>query len=165
MKTIIFSTLQKTFAKNKSYIRLVVIVSPTWNECLHGVRGVLQILRELNQSKIKAYIIWIPVLPSDNASAAIMQASHIRNGQIRHYWNPDRSSGLFFSNLLGLNSPIAWDVYLLFNAKKNWENGLLLQPIFWMHQLDIEDQSNRLVFENLKTKMFKLCQQDFFEHN
>ena len=88
---------------------------------------------------LRAYVIWLPILPDDSAAAAAHAAARSAEPRVSHYWDPDRALGEELGKALALpsreaghTSGVAWDVYLLFERGTRWGAA----PAFWMHQLD-----------------------------
>jgi hypothetical protein len=90
------------------------------------VRDVLS----LTSPKLRAYIVWLPMLDGDSAEAARLEASLYQDKRISHYWD-DGKLATELGARLGLDKK-AWDVYLLFEKRSKWS----APPGFWMHQLD-----------------------------
>jgi hypothetical protein len=89
--------------------------------------------------ELRAYVIWLPILPDDDAAAAARAAALCMEPRVSHYWDPDRALGDELGEALALpsrkagrTSGVAWDVYLLFERGARWGAS----PAFWMHQLD-----------------------------
>jgi hypothetical protein len=87
----------------------------------------------LGDSKtLRAYFVWVPMLDSDNAEAARLEASLYPDARISHFWDGDKKLASELGARLGLGDRQAWDVYLLFDKRAKWGSP----PSLWMHQLD-----------------------------
>ena len=82
----------------------------------------------IDSKKLRAYVVWVPMLESDNLEAARLEASLYQDKRISHYWDDDGKLATEFGQKLGLDRK-AWDVYLLYDKKAK-------TPSYWMHQLD-----------------------------
>lgn len=92
-------------------------------------------------------------MADDSLAAAKAQQEVFQDNRVQHYWDPERILGKIVAEPLLKNTPIAWDIYLLFNPGTHWENEIFPAPDFWMHQLP-EDESLRLDPEILQQQVF-----------
>lgn len=97
-------------------------------------------MKKLAATELRAYVVWLPILPDDDAQAAARVARRFVDPRVTHYWDPDRALGLLLGERLalpphdpGLTTGVAWDVYLLFGRGARWADA----PAFWMSQLDL----------------------------
>ena len=94
------------------------------------------ILDELKDEKIKAYVVWTPVLLEDDRQAAVKAIGHVSDERAVHFWDADKSLAFSLKKIVTLprERPLAWDVYFVFGAKATWGDDTP-QPATWMHQL------------------------------
>ena len=85
-------------------------------------------------SDVVVSIVWIPMLPGDNASAAQAATALVSDIRARHYFDPDRRAGRAIASRMGGEGKIAWDMYLFFAPDAPWEDEPPL-PLDWAHQL------------------------------
>src|SRR4051794_15820845 len=85
----------------------------------------------LDSKKLRAYVVWVPMLESDNAEAARLEASLYPDKRVSHFWDDGAKLAIDFGPKLGLGDRKAWDVYLIYDHRAK-----LSAPQFWMHQLD-----------------------------
>ncbi len=76
------------------------------------------------------------MLAGDDLNAALAQETYFQETRIHQYWDGERVFGRLAAQGLGLNEPIAWDIYLLYYPGTIWSGEKLPIPEFWMHQLD-----------------------------
>ena len=99
----------------------------------------MQEIFEENQSKMfQGAIVWMPMLETDNHTAAKEGEIRYSDSRIKHYWDPDRILGRLLSRTLNLKASMAWDVYLVYPPEHAWDTEIPPTPKFWMHQLDEE---------------------------
>jgi hypothetical protein len=98
-----------------------------------------EVVKPAAAPELRAYVIWLPILPGDSAAAAAQAAARCGEPRASYYWDPDRALGEELGKALALPpretgriSGMAWDVYLLFERDARWNAA----PAFWMQQLD-----------------------------
>ncbi len=96
-------------------------------------------LRRTAEPALRAYVVWLPILPDDDQAAAATAAERFVEPRVSHYWDPERALGAALGETLALppreqgsSHGVAWDVYLLYARGARWGEA----PAFWMHQLD-----------------------------
>ncbi len=94
-------------------------------------------MRGTSAPDLRAYVVWLPILPDDDAAAAARASARCAGPRVLHYWDPDRALGDALGKALAIpprrDGPrVAWDVYLLFRPGARWGSA----PAFWMQQLD-----------------------------
>jgi hypothetical protein len=96
------------------------------------------ILKNIPDEGLKAYIIWLPVLPTDNRNWAVKRMKELSDHRVRHFWDGDRLLGKIWLRVLGFEGPLSWDTYFLYDHKVHWADQPTV-PSFWMHQLGYEE--------------------------
>jgi len=84
-----------------------------------------------DEPKLRAYIVWVPMIDGDSVEAARLEASLYRDKRISHYWDQEGTLATEVGERLGLKKK-AWDVYLVYDRKARWD----APPAAWMHQLN-----------------------------
>lgn len=107
------------------------------------------ILKNIPDDRLKAYVIWLPVLPTDNRNWAIKRMKELSDQRVRYFWDGDQLMGKIWLLVLGLEGPLSWDTYFLYDHKVHWADKPTV-PSFWMHQLSYE-KSSRELFLNVPT--------------
>lgn len=92
---------------------------------------------------LRAHYVWVPMLPTDNESAARTAAHRFPEPRATHYWDAGRHFSRRLAKALRIDTrrsaapgddpPFAWDIYLAYRAG----NPDLTAPNFWMHQLAV----------------------------
>jgi len=90
-----------------------------------------------NDQRLRGFVVWLPMLPSDSESAAGAQAGSFVDARVAQQWDGDRASGKLVAKTLSLKGN-AWDVYLLYAPGVKWTGHAPPAPTFWMHQLRAE---------------------------
>lgn len=92
-----------------------------------------QVLKNVSDDRLAAYIVWLPILAGDNREAAEARTGEFAEKRLSYFWDGDKLTGKIWQQKLGLNG-IAWDVYFLYGSEARWEDAPSL-PDFWMHQI------------------------------
>ena len=80
-----------------------------------------EILDKNPSAKLQIYVIWLPVLYSDERSA--WDDSLMTDPGVIHLWDEERITGFWLAEhnyLQGYNGGLVWDAYLLFDPKAKW---------------------------------------------
>ncbi len=93
----------------------------------------LDLFKKVHSRNLTGLIVWVPMVPGDNALAASDLVSPEKRF-LMQAWDCQRSVGEALAKTLKLNRP-AWDVYLVYKAGIRWDGESAPMPTFWMHQL------------------------------
>ena len=63
---------------------------------MYSARAVLRWLDD-DAREASLSVVWLPMLPTDNAAAACSSATMFRDPRVKQFWDPDRLSGLTWS--------------------------------------------------------------------
>jgi hypothetical protein len=118
------------------------------------------VLKNISDKRLKAYIIWLPVLPTDNRNWAVKRTKEFSDPRVRYFWDGEQLTGEIWQRVLGLEGPLSWDTYFLYNHKSHWADQPTL-PDFWMHQLGYEkkQRDNFLEVPTFERKTRELLEQ------
>lgn len=123
------------FNRDRDKVRVVLLVSPTCPECLHGASVIESQLFDRNPSrKLAGYAIWVPKLgarETDVAAGTTVAA----DPRIRDYWDANERIGAFYEPMLPTPGTESWDVYMIFPPGVVWTGVVPPKPAIWMHQL------------------------------
>ena len=127
--------LREEFNRASDRVRVVALLSPTCGICQKGQRVVQSVFsKHPNDARLRGFVVWLPMLPSDSKDSAGAQAASFVDGRLMQHWDGDRASGNLLAKTLGLKGS-AWDVYLLYAPGVKWTGDQPPAPTFWMHQL------------------------------
>jgi len=90
-------------------------------------------LSNLPENHLRVYLIWIPVLQSDDRASAENRFREFADKRFTHFWDSNLFTGLLWQRVLGMRE-VPWDVYLLYRAGSQWEKEPA-RPDFWVRQL------------------------------
>jgi hypothetical protein len=74
---------------------------------LFGARVVREIFQRWKTSKLRGYLVWIPMLAADDLKAALGREAFFQDERIHQSWDGERALGQLVSRSLGLSRPIA----------------------------------------------------------
>ena len=111
--------------------------------CLAGASGAgAELLAAVTHPDLRAYYVWVPMLPPD-AAAAAAAAERFAEPRASHYWDGERTLARMLGEALRISARdsigagdgpgFAWDVYLAYARG----TAALEAPAFWMHQLAV----------------------------
>ncbi|HEY3056344.1 MAG TPA: hypothetical protein VGK31_10495, partial [Thermoanaerobaculia bacterium] len=136
------------FNNASDHVRVVALLSPTCGFCQKGQRVVRSVFTKYpNDQRLRGFVVWVPMLPSDNATAAGVQAGSFVDARMAQQWDGNRSAGKLVAKTLSLKGD-AWDVYLLYAPGVKWTGDEPPTPTFWMHQLRAETGADQRVCLN-----------------
>ena len=92
-----------------------------------------KVINNIKDERFKTYIIWLPMLQSDNRAAAIKRSSEFTDPRVIHYWDGDQETGKIWQKVMNIPR-VAWDIYFLYGSDSEW-NTEPTKPDFYMHQL------------------------------
>lgn len=98
----------------------------------HGV--VRDLFRTAGSDRLRAFLVWIPMVAADTVADAEAEARTFRDPRAVHGWDESRAIGRAVAGALGVEGT-AWDVYLAYAAGVRWDGDDPPAPTFWMHQL------------------------------
>jgi hypothetical protein len=85
---------------------------------------------------LAAAVVWLPMLPADDAAAAGEAAALVDDPRVRHFYDPGRRAGRAVARALGAApGATAWDIYLFWGPSARWAGAVPPRPAAWLHQL------------------------------
>jgi hypothetical protein len=112
------------------------------------------VLKNVKNSQIRAYIVWLPVIRGDDHESAVERSKEFTDQRLIHYWDGDGLTGKAWDEVLKTGQ-LAWDVYLLYTPSDSWEKTPPA-PTFWMHQLRGIEHAPRLDRSTFELKVREL---------
>ncbi len=128
--------LRTAFNEDVDKLRVLMLVSPTCGPCREGA-SVMQrdVLAQIDDPSLRAYVAWVPILPADSADAAGASSSIVEDGRAMQFWDGRKAlSGPFALTLRLPEGSPAWDVYMVYPVGVTWDDAPPA-PAFWHHQL------------------------------
>ena len=111
------------------------------------------VLQAIDDPSLRAYVVWVPILPEDGLDAARGAQSLVTDNRASHFWDAERSLPPLFAPLLGLPQGWpAWDVYLAYGPGATWGEAPP-RPAYWEHQLGDEPSAPTLDGETLARRV------------
>jgi hypothetical protein len=125
--------VKAAFNADAGKVRVLMVVSPTCGTCLEGASEVSEQVAKINQGKtVPLYVLWVPRRGGQekdvpNATRVITDVS------AREFWDGHDLLGAQYRQVLGWRGN-AWDVYMVYGPKAQWNGDLPPAPDFFMHQ-------------------------------
>lgn len=97
-------------------------------------------LERIPNPNLRAYVVWLPVLPSNGWEAAAGRESRrVPGARATHYYDAEAHLAKLYGPILHLPDGMpAWDVYFVFGPEVRWgarPDDQPPAPTYWMHQL------------------------------
>lgn len=95
------------------------------------------VLKDFPKADLDVSIVWIDMLPNDNAAAAAKSAKIFDDPRVRQFHDSraTRLAGKAFAHgLIREGAGVAWDIYMFYDKDARWDDHPP-EPIEWMHQL------------------------------
>lgn len=132
----IIEELRTRFNGATGCIRVIAFLSPTCGPCRYGQGVVRALFEEFPDEKLAGFIIWVPMLPADNAETAKFEQDTITDPRLQCWFDADKAAANTWSSFIGLPAT-TWDVYAVYERGVIWEDGAPAPaPRIWMHQLN-----------------------------
>ncbi len=86
---------------------------------MQGASAFQKLLDEQREGKIKVFVIWEPVLPTDLAAPSTMTLKRIFDTRASQYWDKEH----LVSKSIGETDGVVWDYVAVYPQGKLWEKG------------------------------------------
>jgi len=86
---------------------------------LQGASAFQELLDEQREGKIRVFVIWEPVLPTDLAAPSTMTLKRIADPRASQYWDNDH----LVSKSIGEEDGVVWDYVAVYPQGKLWDKG------------------------------------------
>jgi hypothetical protein len=133
--TTIIEEVRTRFNDARGSVRVIAFLSPTCGPCRYGQGIVRGLFEAFPDEKLAGFIIWVPMLPADNADTANHEQETITDSRVRCWFDADKATANAWSSFIGLPTT-TWDVYAIYDAGAMWDDGAPPPPSIWMHQLN-----------------------------
>jgi hypothetical protein len=74
------------------------------------------VVEKIASPNLTLFVIWLPVLSSDNFSSAEESRALLPDGRVKYFWDNAKKLGEDYRQILSLaeGCKLAWDVYLVY---------------------------------------------------
>jgi hypothetical protein len=127
------TAVRAAFNADAGKVRVLMVVSPTCGACLEGASEVSEQVAAINQGKtVPLYVLWVP--RRGGREKDVSAATRIVADSLAHeFWDGNDLLGIEYKQVLGWRGN-AWDVYMLYGPKAQWNGELPPAPDYFMHQ-------------------------------
>jgi hypothetical protein len=123
--------------------------------CRWGFSNIVQILKDVRDDRVRAYIVWLPIFGGDFKGEARKLSDSFPDERISYVLDSESLTGGLWERILKTEKEIAWDVYLLYGADAHWEMEPP-PPDFWMSNLSGVTKAPRLNRSEFTSKLNEL---------
>lgn len=136
MSTTIIDEVRTRFNGSSDSIRVITFLSPACGPCRYGQGVIRALFEEFPDEKLAGFIIWVPMLPADNAESAKLEQENITDPRLQSWFDADKAAANTWSSFIALPAT-TWDVYAIYDRGVAWGEGQPPPaPRIWMHQLN-----------------------------
>jgi creatinine amidohydrolase/Fe(II)-dependent formamide hydrolase-like protein len=86
---------------------------------LQGASAFQKLLDEQREGRIRVFVIWEPVLPTDLAAPSTMTLKRIPDGRASQYWDKEH----LVSKSIGEKDGVIWDYVAVYEQGKLWDKA------------------------------------------
>lgn len=86
---------------------------------MQGASAFQKLLDEQREGKIRVFVIWEPILPTDLAAPSTMTLKRIADTRASQYWDKEH----LVSKSIGETEGVVWDYVAVYPLGKLWEKG------------------------------------------
>jgi hypothetical protein len=86
---------------------------------LQGASAFQKLLDEQRDGKIRVFVIWEPVLPTDLAAPSTMTLKRIADKRASQYWDKEH----LVSKSIGEEDGVVWDYVAVYPRETLWDKG------------------------------------------
>jgi hypothetical protein len=86
---------------------------------LQGASAFQTLLDEQREGKIRVFVIWEPILPTDLAVPSTMTLKRIADPRASQYWDKEH----LVSKSIGEKDGVVWDYVAVYPQGKLWDKG------------------------------------------
>jgi hypothetical protein len=86
---------------------------------LQGASAFQKLLEEQREGKIRVFVIWEPVLPTDLAAPSTMTLKRIADARASQYWDNEH----LVSKSIGEKDGVIWDYVAVYEQAKLWDKA------------------------------------------
>jgi hypothetical protein len=94
------------------------------------------VLDRIPGERLSVLAVWMPVLETDDAGAALSAEALLPDPRVVHFWDAEKELGTLYGQMLPLpgKRTLAWDMYFVYAPGVQWDDRPPM-PTEWMHQL------------------------------
>ena len=86
---------------------------------MQGASAFQKLLDEQHEGKIRVFVIWEPVLPTDLAAPSTMTLKRISDARASQYWDKEH----LVSKSIGETDGVVWDYVAVYPKDKLWDKS------------------------------------------
>jgi hypothetical protein len=95
------------------------------------------VLGQLPNAKVKAFVIWTPIMPADKRSDAVAATGYLSESRAEHFWDLwTFVSKIYTEQLRYPPQEVAWDMLVFYKPHLLWRSGPP-EPSLWLENRDL----------------------------
>lgn len=104
--------------------------------CLRGASEVEQVLlAKQPDPRLAAFVVWVPKLYGEESDVPTA-TRFVPDARAQQFWDDSAVLVHQYDTVLTLGQD-AWDLYMIYGPRAQWDGPLPPAPDFWMHQLHL----------------------------
>lgn len=103
-------------------VRVFAIVSPTSPECAATIDSVASVLERYPTRRLRAYIVFVPVVEGDSRVAALERAAPLADRRLLFFYNDNRALESVFQAVAGTDAP-TWNGLFLYDTDATFDDS------------------------------------------
>src|SRR5438552_10922008 len=95
--------LKQRFQQDNGKVRLIALVSPICPECRRGFADMQSVLKDIPDSRLRAYVVWLSRFPGDSRSWSPIRSGEFKDDWLSYYSYSSRLTGEEWTTPLSTN--------------------------------------------------------------
>lgn len=113
--------LKERYMADEGRVRIVAFLSPTSAEGRKGYLDLQNALKNFNDERLRAYVVWTGVLDTDQRAAAGARASECKDPRVTAFWDQSQAAAGQWSKVVSADHPV-WNSYFVNGPTASWDS-------------------------------------------
>jgi hypothetical protein len=122
--------LRERFKADEGRVRVVAFLSPTSAEGRRGYLDLQNALKNINDERLRAYVVWTGVLDTDQRAAAGARATECKDPRVTAFWDQTQAAAGQWSKVVSADHPV-WNSYFVNGPTASWDANPPV-PQYWL---------------------------------
>lgn len=112
--------LRERYKADEGRVRIVAFLSPTSAEGRRGYLDLQNALKNINDERLRAYVVWTSVLETDKREAAGARAAECKDPRVTAFWDQTQAAAGQWSKVVSADHPV-WNSYFVNGPTASWD--------------------------------------------